>query len=141
LLHFPLTTNRLLPFLKSLVFLFGVFSKKGTYMGAMVTLILGLALGITAFCFDFEPISGYMYLTHGWHMPFMMQAWWLFVICSIIYFLVSWFTKKPSSEVIEKYTWKNPLAVVLSGKINKWTDPRVLALMLVVVLITLYIIF
>ncbi|MBT3244776.1 MAG: sodium/solute symporter [Bacteroidetes bacterium] len=125
----------------AVVFLFGVFSKKGTYMGAMVTLILGLALGITAFCFDFEPISGYMYLTHGWHMPFMMQAWWLFVICSIIYFLVSWFTKKPSSEVIEKYTWKNPLAVVLSGKINKWTDPRVLALMLVVVLITLYIIF
>lgn len=125
----------------AVVFLFGVFSKKGTYKAAMVTLIVGLIMGITAFCFDFEPISGKMYLTHGLHMPFMMQAWWLFVICTVIYFTVSYFTPKSDEKVLEQYTWKSPLAVVTSGKISGWSDPRMISLALVSVLIILYIIF
>lgn len=125
----------------AVVFLFGVFSKRGTYAAALSTLIAGLVLGITAFCFDFEPISGYMYLTHGWHMPFMMQAWWLFVICTGIYFLVSSFTKRSSPDVIEKYTWKNPLAVITEGKLQGWSDPRIITLLLISVLVVLYFIF
>lgn len=125
----------------AVVFLFGVFSKRGTYAAALSTLIAGLVLGITAFCFDFEPISGYMYLTHGWHMPFMMQAWWLFVICTGIYFLVSSFTKRSSPDVIEKYTWKNPLAVITEGKLEGWSDPRIITLLLISVLVVLYFIF
>jgi hypothetical protein len=57
--------------------------------------------GVITFCFDFEPISGYMYLTKGWHIPFMMQAWWLFVICSIIYFMVSYLMQNPPKEITE----------------------------------------
>ncbi len=86
----------------AVVFLFGVFSKRGTKQAAIVTLIAGLILGTTAFCFDFEPISGYMYLTRGYQMPFMMQAWWLFVTCVVIYFVVSYLTPKPDAEIIEK---------------------------------------
>ena len=98
------------------VLLFGVFSKRGTKQAALATMISGLVLGITFFCIDFEPISGYMYLTKGLHIPFMVQAWWLFVICTVIYFTVSYLTPKPDPEVIEKYTWDNPLAVVTKGK-------------------------
>ena len=123
------------------VFLFGVFSKRGTSRAAVVTLIVGLVLGITAFCLDFEPISGHMYLTRGLHIPFMMQAWWLFVICTTIYFVVSYRSPKPPAEVIENYTWESPLAVITKGEFKGVKDVRLWAGILVLVLVTLYIIF
>jgi SSS family solute:Na+ symporter len=123
------------------VFLFGVFSRRGTRQAAKVTLILGLVLGITAFCLDFEPISGYMYLTSGLKIPFMMQAWWLFVICTIIYFAVSYATPKPPSEVIENFTWDSPLAIITRGKFKGFSDVRLWAGILFLTLVILYIIF
>jgi SSS family solute:Na+ symporter len=124
----------------AVVFLFGVFSKRGTRQAAFVTLLLGLILGVVAFCFDFEPISGYMYITKGWHIPFMMQAWWLFVICTIIYFTVSYLTQKPPKEVTDNYTWDHPLAVV-KGKITSFSDVRVFAIILILTLVVLYVLF
>ena len=123
------------------VFLFGVFSKRGTNRAAKVTLLLGLVLGITAFCLDFEPISGHMYLTRGLHMPFMMQAWWLFVICTAIYFAVSYTSPKPPVEVIENYTWESPLAVITKGEFRGLKDVRFWAGLLILTLVILYLIF
>ncbi|MBA7534579.1 Sodium/glucose cotransporter [subsurface metagenome] len=125
----------------AVVLLFGVFSKRGSRKAAFFTLITGLVLGITAFCVDFEPISGYMYLTKGLGIPFMMQAWWLFVICTIIYFIVSYLTPAPSKEVIENYTWENPLAVITKEPFKGWADARLWALVLIITLVILYIIF
>ena len=125
----------------SVVFLFGVFSKRGTERAAIVTLLSGLVLGITAFCLDFEPISGQMYLTRGIGMPFMMQAWWLFVTCTIIYFVVSYTSPRPSKEIIEKYTWESPLAVITRGEFRGVRDARFWAGILVVILVILYCIF
>jgi len=123
------------------VFLFGVFSKRGTNKAAIVTLLTGLVLGITAFCLDFEPISGHMYLTRGLHIPFMMQAWWLFVICTVIYFAVSYSTPPPPAEVIEKYTWESPLSVITKGEFKGVKDVRLWAGILVVTLVVMYMIF
>ncbi len=123
------------------VFLFGVFSKRGTNRAAIVTLIMGLILGITAFCFDFEPISGHMYITRGLGIPFMMQAWWLFVICTVVYFAVSYTSPRPSAEVIEKYTWESPLAVITKGEFKGIKDVRLWAGILVLTLVVMYMIF
>ena len=123
------------------VFLFGVFSKRGTNQAAIVTLISGLVLGITTFCIDFEPISGYMYLTRSLHIPFMMQAWWLFVICTVIYFAVSYTTPVPPHEIIDNYTWENPVAVITMGEFKGIKDVRLWAGILVLTLVVLYIIF
>lgn len=123
------------------VLLFGVFSRRGTKQAGLITLIAGLALGVTSFCIDFAPISGYMYLTKGLHLPFMVQAWWLFVICSVIYFVVSYLTPRPDPAVIEKYTWDNPLAVVARGKFEGMRDPRLWAGVLILTLVCLYTIF
>ncbi len=123
------------------VFLFGVFSKRGTNSAAIVTLLSGFALGITAFCLDFEPISGYMYLTRGLAIPFMMQAWWLFVICTVIYFVVSYSSPRPPAEVIENYTWESPLAVIARGEFKGVQDVRLWAGILIMTLVVLYIIF
>ncbi len=123
------------------VFLFGVFSKRGTGRAASVTLLVGLLLGITAFCLDFEPISGHMYLTRGLNIPFMMQAWWLFVTCTLIYFAVSYSTPKPKAEIIENYTWDNPLVVVARGEFKGLKDVRFWAGILLITLVVLYILF
>jgi len=125
----------------AVVFLFGVFSKRGTRQAAFYTLISGLILGAVAFCVDFEPISGYMYLTKGLHIPFMMQAWWLFVLCSIIYFLISYMTQRSPKEVTDNYTWESPLAVILKDELKGIKDARLWAGLLVIVLISLYMIF
>ncbi len=124
----------------AVVFLFGVFSKRGTRQAAFITLLAGLFLGILSFCFDFEPISGYMYITKGWHIPFMMQAWWLFVICTVIYFSISYLTPPPATEVTDNYTWETPLATV-KGKITNISDVRIWAIVLVLTLLILYTIF
>ena len=123
------------------VFLFGVFSRRGTNKAAIITLISGLVLGIATFCLDFEPISGHMYLTRGLHIPFMMQAWWLFVICTVIYFAVSYLTPRPPAEVIENYTWENPVAVITKGRFKGLKDVRMWAGILVLILVLLYLIF
>jgi SSS family solute:Na+ symporter len=125
----------------AVVFLFGVFSKRGTKQAAMTTLISGLVLGITMFCFDFEPVSGYMYITKGLGVSFMMQAWWMFVLLSVLYFIVSYSTPPPSKEVIDKYTWESPLAVLTKGKYEGIKDPRLWTGILVLVLVILYLIF
>lgn len=125
----------------AVVFLFGVFSKRGTKQAAFLTLVFGLLIGLITFCIDFIPISGYMYLTKGLHIPFMMQAWWLFVACTIFYFVISYLTPTPSKEVLEKYTWDSPLTVLTQDKFSGIKDHRLWAAVLLLCLIALYIIF
>lgn len=123
------------------VFLLGVFSKRGTKQASIVTLCLGFLLGVISFCLDFVPISGKMYITDGLGIPFMMQAWWLFCICCVIYYIVSYLTPKPDPAVIAECTWKTPLAVITEGKIKGPGDVRILAGILLLVMVILYIIF
>jgi SSS family solute:Na+ symporter len=122
------------------VLLLGVLYKRGTRQASLVTLVVGLILGITAFCLDFQPISGDLIITNQLGIPFMMQAWWLFCICVVIYLVTSRLTPAPDPEQIEKYTWKHPLETV-RGPLKSWRDVRVLILLLLAVMITLFIIF
>jgi SSS family solute:Na+ symporter len=121
------------------VLLFGVLYKKGTKEASLVTLITGLILGIAVFILDFKfSASGTSIVTESWGIPFMMQAWWLFCICVIIYLVVSKFTRPPEQAIIEKYTWESP-AAVFKGRFTGIKDIRFLILILVIALITLFI--
>ncbi len=123
------------------VFLLGVFSKRGTKEASIITLCLGFLLGVISFCLDFPPISGKMYITEGLGIPFMMQAWWLFCICCVIYYIVSYLTPKPDPSAIAECTWDSPLSVITTGKIRGITDIRILAGILLAVMTVLYFIF
>jgi len=68
----------------------------------------------------------------------MMQGWWLFVILTIIYFGVSFLTPKPRKEQIEGLTLDKPFSFITKGKITGVTDPRILSLILIVIMIILY---
>jgi SSS family solute:Na+ symporter len=122
------------------VLLLGVLYKRGTREASLVTLVAGLTLGITAFCLDFTPISGDLIITNRLGIPFMMQAWWLFCICVLVYMITSHLTPDPDPGQIEKYTWKHPLETV-RGPFRDWRDVRVLILLLLIAMITLFVIF
>ncbi|RLE06769.1 MAG: sodium:glucose symporter [Candidatus Aminicenantes bacterium] len=123
------------------VFLWGVFWRRGTKQAALVTLVIGFCGGILAFLFDLPVIGHEKILTHKLGIPFMMQAWWMFCICSLIFVVVSLATPKPSPEQVEGLTWKNPLQVIAGGRIKSKADPRLWAGLLLLTMVVLYYIF
>lgn len=123
------------------VLLFGVLYKKGTKDASFITLICGLIMGITVFILDFKFVAtGTSIVTETWGVPFMMQAWWLFCACVVIYLVVSRFTPKSDPVVIEKYTWESPMAII-KGKITGFNDVRVIIMILVIALVSLFTLF
>jgi len=108
------------------VFVFGVFWKRGTKQASLTTLIFGFTLGAIAFAMDLPIFGDTKIITETWGIPFMMQAWWLFCICTAVFVAVSLMTPAPAKENIEGLTWDSPLDVI-RGKIAGVGDPRVLA--------------
>ncbi len=125
----------------STVLLFGVFSRIGTPKAGLYTLVFGFLLGVTAFAMDFEPIAGKRIITDVWGIHFMLKAFYMFAICTIFYFAVSAFTPKADKQVIDELTLRNPLAFLTEDKITSWSDTRIMALLLMIVLTILYVIF
>ncbi len=125
----------------SVVFLWGVFWPRGTRQGSLATLITGFVLGALVFTFDFPLVGEEKVFTDALGIPFMLQAWWLFVICTVVFFTVSLLTPAPSSEQTKELCWPNPFAVITSGQITGLTDPRIVAAVLLAVTITLYWVF
>ncbi|MCK5102820.1 MAG: sodium/solute symporter, partial [Cyclobacteriaceae bacterium] len=68
----------------SAVFLWGVLSKNGTPKAGLYTLLFGFILGLIAFGFDFEMIAGKRYITDVLGIHFMLKAFYLFVLCSVL---------------------------------------------------------
>jgi SSS family solute:Na+ symporter len=122
------------------VFLWGVFWRRGTKQAALATLIAGFLLGAVSFMVDLPVFGDIKIITESWGIPFMMQAWWMFCICSLLFVAVSLLTPKPDPAIVREVTWDKPIRVLAQGKIEKAGDPRLLAGLLLVVMVILYII-
>ena len=120
------------------VFLFGVFWRRGTKEASLSTLIFGFLLGTVMFILDFPVFGSEKILTDGLGIPFLMQAWYSFCICSLFYVIVSLCTPPPSCEQVDGLTWRNPLSVIVHGPLVKGADPRIVAGLLLVTLGVLY---
>jgi SSS family solute:Na+ symporter len=123
------------------VFLFGVFWRRGTKEASLVTLIFGFLLGALMFVLDLPVFGSEKILTHSWGIPFLMQAWWSFCICSALYVAVSLLTPAPEPKQVRGLTWDNPIAVIWHSKATQGVDPRLLAAVLALLLVVLYYIF
>ena len=123
------------------VFLWGVFWKRGTAQAAVATLVFGFAMGATAFVLDFKDADGYKLITNGWGIPFMLQAFYMTVICSCVFYVVSKITPPPPAEKVEGLTWDNPLSALTRRWTGAGVDPRRLATLLCVVIAALYVMF
>jgi solute:Na+ symporter, SSS family len=122
----------------TVVFLWGVLWRRGTKQASLITLISGFSLGVIAFVLDLPVFGAEKLITHGWGIPFMMQAWWLFCICSIIYAVVSLLTPPPAPESVEGLTWNHPLSAITEKQFEGVRDPRVIATVLAVTVAVLY---
>jgi solute:Na+ symporter, SSS family len=120
------------------VFLFGVFWRRGTQQASVVTMVGGILMGAAAFILDLPVFGTTKLITDGLGISFMMQAWWMFCICSIIFVIVSLLTPPPSAQQIAGLTWSNPLAVLSEQPLTTFWDPRILALVLFLTMCVLY---
>jgi SSS family solute:Na+ symporter len=120
------------------VFLWGVFWRRGTSQGALATLVLGFLLGAAAFAADLPLFGTEKVITQGWGIPFMLQAWWLFCLCSVVFVVVSLCSHPPRRVQVDGLTWENPLEVLSKSGPQGMTDPRWLSALLLAVIGSLY---
>ena len=130
----------------AVVFIWGVFWKRGTKQASLATIISGFVLGALVFLIDFPAFEGIFGegvkpITDNLGIPYMMQGWWLFVLLSTLYVVVSLLTPRPDPEKIKDLVFDKPLHFLTKGKITGWSDPRILSAILFVVMIILYALF
>jgi solute:Na+ symporter, SSS family len=117
------------------VFLFGVFWRRGTKEASATVLLGGLLLGIVAFLVDLPIIGTSRLLTDKLGIPFLMQAWWMFCICSAVFVLTSLLTTPPPVEQLDGLIWQPPWK---SANVQGSRIPMVVALCLFSVMVILY---
>ena len=117
------------------VFLWGVFSKRASATGALATLLIGAILGLIAFFLNwFKQYT-------GWNVPFMMTAFYLFVVCTVILFTVSHFRPQVYTAESQALYWKHPLEPLQAKGWPGLANYKVLAAILFATIVCLYIIF
>jgi SSS family solute:Na+ symporter len=123
------------------VFVMGILSRRGNDRVALSTMVFGLAAGIIVFCLDFDPISGSKWITDGLGIPFLMQAWWLFVLCVIFYQVMGHVSKsRPLAEIRDLIFTREDLRG-LGSRIASVRDARIWTVLLLIIMIMLYIYF
>lgn len=126
------------------VFTWGVFWRRGTKEAALLTLILGFVVGFMVFLVDLPAFGDVQLISdteRGLGIPFMLQAFYGFVVWSVFFVIVSLMTPPPPAEQVANTTWSNPLQVLVHGKLSGLTDPRSLAGILLGTMIVMYFIF
>jgi len=78
-------------------------------------------------------------LTDGWGISFLMQAWWMFCICSAVFIVTSLCTPPPPLQCVEGLTWTDPLASL--REVRGWGSPLAIASLLLLTMIVLYVVF
>jgi solute:Na+ symporter, SSS family len=134
------------------VFVLGVLWKRGTARAAMTTFAVGCSVGIVYFILDLPGIGrnvfgyvqeGFQGLVtdpvYGLGIPFMLAGPMLCGLCVLVYVTVSLCTPPPPAEIVDKVCWDHPLAF-LRGRVQGWSDPRVITCLLLGTLITLYVV-
>ncbi len=119
----------------SVVFVAGVFWRRASGAGAIVTLWSGFTLGLAVFLLDWFKAST------GWSVPSMMATFYLFVICGAIMIAIS--LLRPHAHTTESSTlvWGNPLDALRGAGWRGIGDYRILAGILLAVIVTLYLLF
>jgi len=145
------------------VFVLGVFWKRGTKQAALLTFIAGLCIGLPYFLIDLPHnvpveqvqaaiasgriapakivdgvVQNYEHITHGWGIPYMMMGLILLCMCIVIYVVTSLLTPAPTAEELEKMGWQPPLRTLMETKIRGISDPRIIAIGLIVLMVILY---
>ena len=140
------------------VFLWGVLWRRGSARAARLTLYIGSVLGLCVFLFDFfkVDISAHlagigmssvseqmvaMGLGGPWNVLFMMSAFYLFSICSVLYVLFSLAWPHEHTPESERLVWSNPVAALQGDAWPGLGNYKFLAAVLTIVMLILYVVF
>lgn len=114
------------------VFLFGVFWKKATGRAAYTTLVVGALIGFVLFLLDWFAV----------YTPnFMMTAFYLLIICSVIMYTASRLNPEPLKEEAKLLVWESWKEPLQSKTGRGLADYRVLSGIVLVTFVVLYYIF
>jgi len=118
------------------VFLLGVFWKGASAISAKLTLWFGSVLGIAVFVLN-------KLMPDSWigQIPFMMMAFYLFLICMILQVLFSYVY--PVQHIVQSRDlyWKNPMDPLRGKAWPGMGNYRILSAMLLAIVVILYVIF
>ena len=111
------------------LFLVGVFYKKGNAHGAYMTLILGTVLGITLFILQ---QLGF------WKIHFTITAGIVVFISAILFIIFSNYKTPPTKEVIEKFTFNKSLLSVENLNLKWYENYQLWSLILFIIIVLLF---
>lgn len=117
------------------VFLLGIFWKRASGKGAIVTLITGSILGLAVFLLEWFKDQT------GWNMHFMLASFFLCVICILLQIIVSLAHPHEHSEDSIKLVWDKPLDCLKDKGWPGIGNYKFLSGLLFAVMVALYIIF
>jgi SSS family solute:Na+ symporter len=117
------------------VFLWGIFWRRASSRAALTTLVVGSSLGVVVFLLDW-----YKDYTH-WNLQFMMAAFYLFVLCSLVLVTTSLVWPHQHTTQSERLVWNNPWEAVAEAGWKGVTNYKLLAGLLFAIMILLYIVF
>jgi len=118
------------------VFLLGVFWRRASGKSALITLTVGMALGLASFYLDWH------HLFHGVLTDFMLVAFFLLVACMAIMVATTFMFPEPfkaEARLLVWENWREPLRGEAGGR--GLGNYRVLTVLILAVFATLYLIF
>ncbi len=114
------------------VFVWGIFLKRASSAGALITLWAGAAMGVVVFLLDwFKEYT-------GWNVPFMMMAFYLFILCSAILIVISYIFPHQHTNESEALVWKNPMEALRGPAWGGIGNYKTLAVILLITMSILY---
>ncbi|WP_343557721.1 sodium:solute symporter [Sphingobacterium sp.] len=118
------------------VFLLGVFWKGASAISAKLTLWFGSVLGIAVFVLN-------KLMPDSWigQTPFMMMAFYLFLICMILQVLFSYVYPVQHTVQSRDLYWKNPMDPLRGKAWPGMGNYRILSALLLAIVVILYVIF
>tara|TARA_B100000287_G_scaffold5928_1_gene5741 strand:- start:4718 stop:6295 length:1578 start_codon:yes stop_codon:yes gene_type:complete len=113
------------------LFLVGVFYKKGNAYGAFMTLIIGTLLGLSLFILQQFDL---------WSIHFTINAGIVVAFSTLIFIFLSNLKPPPSDEIISQFTY-NAKLINQDNDYSKWyNDYKVWAFVLLICIVTIFII-
>jgi SSS family solute:Na+ symporter len=122
------------------IFLMGVFWKRGTKEAAIGTLLFNMAIGVAYLLVDIPIVTETQLITQGMGIPFMLVGGMFFGLCLVTYVGISLATPAPSEANLKNLVWEHPLGFLREGRVSGITDPRMMALLLLLIMVVLYIV-
>ena len=116
----------------AIIFLVGVFFKRGNGDGAFWTLVSGTALGVLLFILSENDM---------WHIHYTMNVGVSLLFSAIVFVVVSLLTKPPTKDQIEMYTYRKGLVGEGMENMPWYKDYRTHMIVLVALILYILVVF